>query len=140
MTVRERVHRIRCPRTVVRRDLVRQRGFTFIELLVVLAVIAILAAIVVFNIAAVGNRGNSASCATDTHTLQTAVDSYLNDNPSSSPSPENPLPSAGGTWWPLLVPRYIHTVPTVSECKTTPMGITFANGVDGSGGYSAVGA
>ena len=115
-------------------------GFTFIELLVVLAVVSILAAIVVFNIAAVGNRGNSSACATDTRTVQTAVDAYLNDNPGANPAQENPLPASGGTWWPLLVPRYVHTVPTVAECKTNPMGITFANGSDSSGGYSVVGA
>lgn len=55
-------------------------GFTLIELLVVIAVLTILAAIVLFNITGLKNKGQSAACSTDTKTVQTAVDSYINDN------------------------------------------------------------
>ena len=56
-----------------------QRGFTLIELLVVIAVLAVLAVVVLFNVTGVKNKGQAASCATDLKTVQTAVDSYVND-------------------------------------------------------------
>ncbi len=56
-----------------------QRGFTLIELLVVIAVLGVLAAIVIFNVTGVKNKGSNASCATDTASMQTAVDAALND-------------------------------------------------------------
>ncbi len=55
-----------------------QRGFTLIELLVVIAVLGVLAAIVIFNVTGVKNKGSNAACATDTASMQTAVDAALN--------------------------------------------------------------
>jgi len=127
---------------VARRRRPGQCGFTLIELLVVIAVLAILAFIVIFNVVGVANRGNSSACATDVKSLQSAVDSYINDHPpagTTTPAAVATLNDPDATWTPLVVPYYLHTWPHVSECKTLSMGITYANGTDNTNGYTVVG-
>jgi prepilin-type N-terminal cleavage/methylation domain-containing protein len=95
-----------------------QRGFTLIELLVVIAVLAILATIVIFNVTGVTKRGQTESCNTDIKSVQSAVDSYINDNPSTfyadfalaADTTPHTLSTA------KLVPNYLHTAPT--SCKS----------------------
>jgi prepilin-type N-terminal cleavage/methylation domain-containing protein len=84
-----------------------QQGFTLIELLVVIAVLAILAGIVIFNVVGVANKGSNASACTDQKSVQTAIDTALNDGVSP------PWTSGGMTTaeWSALVPAYIHTGP-----------------------------
>jgi general secretion pathway protein G len=59
---------------------VLQRGFTLVELLIVIVILGILAGIVVF---AVGNLGSSAkanACATEKSTISTALEAYKAQN------------------------------------------------------------
>jgi general secretion pathway protein G len=93
-----------------------QEGFTLIELLVVIAVLAVLAGIVIFNVSGVANRGASSSCATDVKSVQTASDSYYNDNAQTYPTGGSATvvnavldPSV------KLVPTYLHTAPGNGE-------------------------
>ncbi len=125
-------------------------GFTLIELLVVIAVLGILAAVVIFNVTGVSNKGNQSACSTDVKSVQTAVDSYINDNPTISdpfatdvavagpPVGKLPAAAAGSNLWTKLVPTYLHSVPAVAECKGTAMTIVYANGPS-PGGTSAQG-
>jgi general secretion pathway protein G len=87
-----------------------QKGFTLIELLVVIAVLAVLAGIVIFNVTGVTNRGAASACSTDTKSVQTAVDSYISDNPGSGA-----YAAAGKVVVGVLVPTYLHTPP--GACK-----------------------
>jgi prepilin-type N-terminal cleavage/methylation domain-containing protein len=80
-----------------------QEGFTLIELLVVIAVLAVLAGIVIFNVTGVTNRGSLAACQTDLKSVQTASDSFYNDQ---TPTHAYPADVAA------LVPAYLHTAPT----------------------------
>jgi prepilin-type N-terminal cleavage/methylation domain-containing protein len=108
---------------VARRRRRGEGGFTLIELLVVIAVLAVLAFIVIFNVTGVANRGNAAACATDVKSVQTAIDSYLNDNTTVASFPTGAVP------WANIVPAYLHTAPNVTgapgatgnECTATPM-------------------
>jgi prepilin-type N-terminal cleavage/methylation domain-containing protein len=89
-----------------------QRGLTLIELLIVIAVLSILAGIVIFNVQAVKNKGQTTSCNTDVKTVQSGLDTYINDNGTTGLA-------AGGITdaeWSLIVPAYIHTKPT--SCTT----------------------
>jgi prepilin-type N-terminal cleavage/methylation domain-containing protein len=129
-----------------------ETGFTLIELLVVIAVLAILAAIVIFNVVGVANRGKSNACQTDVQSVQTAVDAYLNDNPSTT-NASNPFGLSGTThslaitsgWsgWGALKPAYIHSVPnfggTNNECVNTAATVAQANGADFAQGLTITG-
>jgi len=59
---------------------IRNAGFTLVELLVVIAILGILAAIVVFSVAGINNKGQTASCQTDTQELRTAEEAYYAQN------------------------------------------------------------
>jgi prepilin-type N-terminal cleavage/methylation domain-containing protein len=83
-----------------------QQGFTLIELLVVIAVLAILAGIVIFNVVGVANKGSNASACTDQKSVQTAIDTALNDGLTFA---AGDMTTSGA--WPKLVPQYLHTGP-----------------------------
>jgi prepilin-type N-terminal cleavage/methylation domain-containing protein len=89
---------------VARRRRRGQGGFTLIELLVVIAVLAVLAAIVIFNVTGVNKAGAQAACNTDVQTVQTAVDTFYNNN-------NNTYPTTVGQ----LVPAIIHTAPPATD-------------------------
>jgi prepilin-type N-terminal cleavage/methylation domain-containing protein len=63
-----------------------QKGFTLVELLVVIVILGILAAVVVFAVNGIQDRGNASACSTDAGTVRTAIEAYranhlATDNP-----------------------------------------------------------
>jgi prepilin-type N-terminal cleavage/methylation domain-containing protein len=88
-----------------------ERGFTLIEILVVVAMLAVLAAIVILNLSAFVGRGKAAACETDLASVQTAVDAYYNEN--------GAYPWSGAsTTFPGIVPTFLHTAPTTTGAVT----------------------
>ena len=53
-----------------------ERGFTLVELLVVIVILGILAAIVVFSVAGVTDRGVTSACRTDVKAVDAAAEAY----------------------------------------------------------------
>ncbi len=53
-----------------------QKGFTLVELLVVIVILGILAAVVVFAVNGIQDRGQNSACSTDASTVRTAVEAY----------------------------------------------------------------
>ena len=53
------------------------RGFTLVELLIVIVVLGLLATVVVFSVGGIADRGRRSSCVTDERPLVTAVEAYL---------------------------------------------------------------
>ena len=63
-----------------------QRGFTLVELLVVVLILGVLAAVVVFSVGGITKRGNNASCETEVREVRTAIEAYKAQNNNTNPT------------------------------------------------------
>ena len=54
----------------------QDKGFTLVELLIVIVILGILATVTVFAVRGISNRGQDSACATDLRTMQTAVEAW----------------------------------------------------------------
>ena len=70
-----------------------QKGFTLIELMIVVAIIGILAAIAIPQFSAYRARGFKATVQADAKNIHTAIQAYLVDNPTLSASDVGSMPS-----------------------------------------------
>ena len=88
-----------------------QRGFTLIELMIVMMIIAVLAAIAVPSYVAAVRRAKEAVLKEDLHTMRSAIDSYTSDKAKAPQSlddlvqagylkeiPKDPITSRTDTW------------------------------------------
>lgn len=55
----------------------RDRGFTLVELLIVIVILGILATVTVFAVRGITDKGQTNACKTDIATVQTATESYF---------------------------------------------------------------
>jgi prepilin-type N-terminal cleavage/methylation domain-containing protein len=55
----------------------QDKGFTLVELLIVIVILGILATVTVFAVRGITNKGQTNACNTDKVTLQTAVETYF---------------------------------------------------------------
>ena len=63
-----------------------ERGFTLVELLVVIVILGILAAVVVFAVGGITNKGKTSACTIEVRTINTALQAfYANSTPSGEP-------------------------------------------------------
>jgi prepilin-type N-terminal cleavage/methylation domain-containing protein len=78
------------------------KGFTLIELMIVIAIIGILAAIAIPQFTAYKSRGYKASVVADAKNAYTAVTAYLGDNPGVAAPAETVVGPATGTTYTAL--------------------------------------
>jgi len=66
---------------------VAQKGFTLVELLVVISILGILAAVVVFSVSGITDKGQTSACKTDSSEIRTAISAYqAKNNPTDQPT------------------------------------------------------
>ena len=55
----------------------QDKGFTLVELLIVIVILGILATVTVFAVRGITDQGKASTCKTDSKTLQTAYEAYV---------------------------------------------------------------
>ncbi len=74
----------------------KDKGFTLVELLIVIVILGILATVTVFAVRGITDQGKTSACEADQKTLETAVEAYFAQNGSSTiPGGEATLVSGG---------------------------------------------
>jgi prepilin-type N-terminal cleavage/methylation domain-containing protein len=58
----------------------QDKGFTLVELLIVIVILGILATVTVFAVRGITDQGQKSACGTDKRTLETAVEAYYAQN------------------------------------------------------------
>ena len=94
-----------------------QRGFTLVELLVVIGILAALAAVVVPNVGRFAGSGDIAANATEAATVQAAMDLYMADTASLTVAVLAIETDNFATSDPILSPGYLRQNPT--RCSYT---------------------
>jgi general secretion pathway protein G len=62
----------------------KDKGFTLVELLIVIVILGILATVTVFAVRGITDQGKTSACQADKKTLETAVEAYFAQNGSST--------------------------------------------------------
>ncbi|MGK0477373.1 MAG: general secretion pathway protein G [Ilumatobacter sp.] len=83
----------------------QDKGFTLVELLIVIVILGILATVTVFAVRGITDKGQENACAVEARTLETAIESYYAQNQADAET-------AGTAAVPGdLVPEYITEAP-----------------------------
>lgn len=72
----------------------QDKGFTLVELLIVIVILGILATVTVFAVTGITNRGKTSACDSDKKVLQTAEEAY-SANTGNYTADQNVLKAAG---------------------------------------------
>ncbi len=82
----------------------QDKGFTLVELLIVIVILGILATVTVFAVRGITERGQTNACDVERRALETAVEAYYVDNNQAFP------PALAD-----LEPDFVKTAPTASD-------------------------
>ena len=72
----------------------QNKGFTLVELLIVIVILGILATVTVFAVTGITNKGKTSACKSDLQVIQTAEEAY-NANTGNYTNDQNVLKTAG---------------------------------------------
>ena len=73
----------------------QDKGFTLVELLIVIVILGILATVTVFAVRGITDRGQQNACSVEQRALETAVEAYYVDNNQSFPADLATLETSG---------------------------------------------
>jgi general secretion pathway protein G len=102
----------------------QDKGFTLVELLIVIVILGILATVTVFAVRGITNKANTNSCNAEQRTIETAIEAFYADN--------NGEPTGLGD----LIPEYLKQNPFVDNLVGT--GTAAAPQFPGSGHFDIV--
>jgi len=72
-----------------------ERGFTLVELLIVIVILGILATVTVFAVRGIADKGQKSACDADSKTLEVAVETYYANGGAPGSATEAGLVTAG---------------------------------------------
>ena len=96
------------------------KGFTLVEIMILVGIIAILAAIAIPNFIAYRTESQGNACVSNMSSIKTAAESYLIKHPGAAPTAEQLAPESGK--------GFLKKMPT---CPKTGADYTIALGSDG---------
>ena len=96
-------------------DQQRDKGFTLVELLIVIVILGILATVTVFAVRGITDKGQTNACATDKVTVQTAVETFW----ATYPGLGNQIPTAA------LAANAAYTGSPAISAVAKPSNVTF---------------
>ena len=73
----------------------QDRGFTLVELLIVIVILGILATVTVFAVRGIADKGQTSACAADQKVLEVAVETFYANGGASGTASEAGLVTAG---------------------------------------------
>ena len=116
-----------------------QKGFTLIELMIVVAIIGILAAVAIPKFAEMMERSRDGATKGNIGALKSAVSIYYGDHEGTYPS-DLTAPYLSGTSWNFLA-KYIDNIPAVKSQGGSKLNATYNDGTNkcpwGGGGQSS---
>ena len=88
----------------------KDRGFTLVELLIVIVILGILATVTVFAVRGITDKGQANSCKVERRAIETAFEAFYADQGKDIVAPSD------------LIPGYLKTNPFVDPLATPPGG------------------
>ncbi|HEV7525432.1 MAG TPA: prepilin-type N-terminal cleavage/methylation domain-containing protein [Acidimicrobiia bacterium] len=101
-----------------------QRGFTLVELLVVVLILGVLAAVVVFSVGGISTRGKNAACVTEVREVRTAIEAY------KAQSAANAYPAALANLW--TAPTKLLQSPITAASPSATAGYVYGGAATGT--------
>jgi prepilin-type N-terminal cleavage/methylation domain-containing protein len=119
---------VRSPINVPEKNL--ERGYTLVELVVVIVILGILAAVVVFAVSGITNKGRSNPCTIEVRTVNTALQAFYAQSATSAYPTGTVLSGPKGMFTQLDTAGLLHQSAPAATARYRPT-------YDGAGNYAA---
>jgi len=110
----------------------KNKGFTLVELLIVIVILGILAAVTVFAVRGITDKAETNACSVDKKNYETAIEAYFAVNnaypavtPAVAADPGPPAVAAAPASAAGLVPEFVKSLP-VNWAYSIPVGADYA--------------
>jgi prepilin-type N-terminal cleavage/methylation domain-containing protein len=97
----------------------QDKGFTLVELLIVIVILGILATVTVFAVRGITDKGQENACSVEQRTLDTAIEAFYAQNQADPAVVETVFAEDGSVTTAGLVPAYLKDAPDTDKFKFT---------------------